>query len=103
MIIRGHLCGADRAGVVDRRRQLSFHDPYRADGSARSNSVYAYRDHLSARREEEAIQRRKRDHWGKGGLDEGRRRRRPPNPSTRRLISLMELFSARPSLAPTPY
>jgi hypothetical protein len=67
MIIRCHLCGADPCGRWRSPPAIIFHDPYREDGSARGDSVYACRDHLSARREEE-IQRRERDHWGKGGL-----------------------------------
>jgi hypothetical protein len=49
---------------------MIFCDTYREDGSKRDDDdiVYACRDHLSAKREEE-IQRREKDHsWKKGEL-----------------------------------
>ena len=67
MIIRCRACRADPLGRWKQPPAIIFRDPYREDGSARDDSVYACRDCLSARREEE-IQQREKNHWKKGGL-----------------------------------
>lgn len=66
MIIRCHVCCADPLGRW-KQPAIIFHDLYREGGGARDDTVYACRDHLSAKREEE-IQTREKGHWKKGGL-----------------------------------
>jgi hypothetical protein len=66
MIIRC-LCGADPAGRWKSPPAMIFQDRYRGDGSKRDDIVYACRDHLSPKREEE-IQEREKNHWKKGEL-----------------------------------
>ena len=73
MIIRCH-CNADPAGRWKSPAAMIFRDRYREDGSVRKDEngqdvfVYACRDHLSPKREEE-IQSLEKDHgWKKGEL-----------------------------------
>ena len=74
MSICCHICGADPAARCKSPPAMIFRDRYREDGSNRKDDsgqeifVYACRDHLSAKREEE-IQKRETDRgWKKGEL-----------------------------------
>ena len=70
MIIRCEVCNADPAGRWVQPAALIFWDHYRENGSKRKDPdfVYACRDHLSAKGEEE-IQKRERERgWKKGEL-----------------------------------
>jgi hypothetical protein len=67
MILRCHACNADPDGRWKSSAATTFYDPCRKDGNDRDVFVYACRDHLSAKREEE-IQRQEKDHWKKGEL-----------------------------------
>ena len=74
VIIRCHVCEADPAARWKSPPAIIFHDRYREDGSKRKDDsgqdvfVYACRDHLSAKREEE-IQKCETDRsWKKGEL-----------------------------------
>ena len=67
MIIRCHVCGADPLGRWKQPPAIIFHGTSTGEWrqGARDDTVYAYRDHLSAKQEEE-IQRREKGHWKKG-------------------------------------
>lgn len=73
MIIRCPVCSADPDGRWKSPPAMIFRDRYLEDGSIRKDEsgqnvfVYACRDHLSEKREEE-IQTREKDHWRKGEL-----------------------------------
>jgi hypothetical protein len=69
MIIRCCVCGADPAARWKSPPAMIFHDPYREDGSKRDDDiVYACRDHLSAKQEEEILKRETDRNWKKGEL-----------------------------------
>ena len=69
MIIRC-LCNADPDGRWKSPPAMIFSDPYREDGSERKDPdfVYACRDHVSPKREEEIQRREKNRGWKKGEL-----------------------------------
>jgi hypothetical protein len=71
--IRCHVCGADPAGRWKPPPKLIFHDPYAEGAGADPRGfLYACRDHLSERREEEIQTREKGLGWKTGGLRSGR-------------------------------
>jgi hypothetical protein len=67
MIVHCHICQGDPCERWRSPPMCIFIDRYQEDGRARDEPVYACRDHLSAKREEE-IQRREKGHWRPGGL-----------------------------------